>query len=86
MAVCKRCGLKTVLTADDVEKAVEQVRVMKGIKLADDETYNKRLSICRECDKLEYGCTCMLCGCIVNVRAVMADGKCPYPKKSKWLV
>lgn len=84
MAVCKRCGLKTVLTEEDVNKAVEQVRSMKGIKLVGDDEYKRRLDICHECEKLEYGTTCMLCGCIVNVRAIMADGKCPYPKKSKW--
>lgn len=84
MAVCKRCGLKTVLTENDVNKAVEQVRSMRGIKLADDKVYKERLEICHSCEKLEYGSTCMLCGCIINVRAVMAEGKCPYPKHPKW--
>lgn len=84
MAVCKRCGLKTVITDDDINKAVEQVKAMKGIRLVEDNVYTERLNICKTCEKLEYGSTCMLCGCIVNVRAIMADGKCPYPKNPKW--
>lgn len=84
MTICKRCGLKTELKDEDINKAVEQVKAIKGIKIADDSTYNKRLNICKECEKLGYGSTCMMCGCIVNVRAIIANGKCPYPKKSKW--
>lgn len=79
---CKRCGLKTVLNEKEIAKAVEQVKSMKGIKLADNSVYESRLNICGECEKLEYGSTCMACGCIVEVRALTADGKCP---KKKWL-
>lgn len=82
MEKCKRCGLKTVLNEEEIAKAVEQVKAMKGVKLADNEAYQARLNICGECEKLEYGSTCMACGCIVQVRALTADGKCPM---KKWL-
>lgn len=85
MAKCKRCGLKTVLSEEDIEKMVGEVRAMRGIRLAPDAEYARRLEICRGCEKLEYGSTCMLCGCVVHVRAMLADGRCPYPRKSKWL-
>ncbi|MCH5213444.1 MAG: hypothetical protein J1G06_10560 [Oscillospiraceae bacterium] len=84
MAVCKRCGLKTVLSEEDIQKMVNNVRKMRGIRLVDDDEYNRRLEICRNCGKLEYGSTCALCGCVVQVRAMLQDGRCPYPKKSRW--
>lgn len=86
MAKCKRCGLKTVLAESDIEKMVDDVRHMKGIRLVDDDEYKKRLEICGSCEKLEYGSTCALCGCVVQVRAMLKDGRCPFPKKSKWQV
>jgi hypothetical protein len=81
---CKRCGIKTVLSEADIEKMIAEVRAMRGIRFADDEEYNRRLKICKGCEKLEYGSTCALCGCVMQVRAMLKDGRCPYPKKSKW--
>ena len=81
---CKRCGFKTVLGDEDIEKMVADVRAMRGVKLVPDEEYERRLRVCGDCEKLEYGSTCMLCGCVVAVRAMLSDGKCPYPKNSKW--
>ncbi len=80
MEKCKRCGLKTVLNDEEIKKAVEQVKAMRGVRLAEDSLYNERLTVCKECEKLEYGSTCMSCGCIVQVRALLADGKCPLKK------
>lgn len=82
---CKRCGFKTVLDGEEIEKAVGEVRAMRGIETVPDDIYHRRLAVCKVCDKLEYGSTCMLCGCIVHVRALLKDGRCPYPKKTKWI-
>lgn len=84
MAKCKRCGTKTVLSQEEIDKMVSQVTAMKGVRLVDDETYNSRMEKCLECEKLEYGSTCMLCGCVMQVRARLKEGKCPYPKSKKW--
>lgn len=86
MGKCKRCGLKTVLTEDDINKMTAEVRSMRGVKTVADEIYNARLEACFECPKLEYGSTCALCGCVVQVRAMLEGGKCPFPKKSRWSV
>jgi hypothetical protein len=83
MARCKRCGLKTALGEQDIEIMLEQLRG-SGMKLVDNETYEKRLKICMECEKLEYGSTCMLCGAVVQARCLMERGKCPFPKAAKW--
>lgn len=76
--------MKTVLSEDDIEKMVLEVRAMKGIRLVPEEERVRRLEICRDCGKLEYGSTCALCGCVVRVRAMLADGRCPFPKGGKW--
>ena len=46
MAKCKRCGLKTVLSNDDIEKMVGEVRAMRGVRLVDEAEYARRLAIC----------------------------------------
>ncbi len=84
MAKCKRCALKTALSEADIEKMVGEVRSMRGIRLADDEKYAERLRICQACEKFEYGSTCALCGCVMQVRAMLSDGRCPYPCTPKW--
>lgn len=84
MAKCKRCGIKTALSEEDINKMVDEVMHMKGIRLVDEDIYNERIAACMRCEKLEYGSTCMLCGCVVQVRAMLRDGKCPYPKNKKW--
>lgn len=72
--------MKTVLNEDEISEMVEQIKSMKGLRLADESIYNSRIKICGECDKLEYGSTCMSCGCVMQVRARLADGKCPLKK------
>ena len=81
MEKCKRCGLKTVLSDADIEKMVDEVKAMRGIRLVNDEAYAERFGICSDCDKLLYGSTCSVCGCVMQVRARLADGRCP---KKKW--
>ena len=81
MEKCKRCGLKTVLSESDINKMVDEVMAMKGVRLADENVYLKRFEACEMCDKLMYGSTCAVCGCVMQVRARLADGRCP---KKKW--
>lgn len=84
MTKCKRCLVKNEVTDEVIEKMVDEVRAMKGVRLVSEAEFERRYSICRECEKLEYGSTCMLCGCVVQVRARLENGKCPYPKHGKW--
>ena len=81
MAKCKRCGMKTVLSENDIQKMIDEVTSMKGIRLADEDTYKARFDTCMECESLMYGSTCAHCGCVMQVRARLSDGKCP---KKKW--
>lgn len=82
---CKSC-LETVhVKEDEIEKAIKDLERIGKTKMVDDITYESRLSSCSSCDHLEYGTTCMLCGCLVKIRAKLATGRCPYPKKSRWI-
>ncbi|MGN0108062.1 MAG: DUF6171 family protein [Hominilimicola sp.] len=81
MAKCKRCGMKTVLSEDDIQKMIDEVTSMKGVRLADSDTYKARFDVCADCESLMYGSTCAQCGCVMQVRARLLDGKCP---KKKW--
>ena len=82
--ICKRCAAKPSLTEDDIRKMVEQVTSMKGVRLAADGEYERRMALCAECDRFEYGSTCMVCGCVMQVRARLAESRCPYPGNKKW--
>ncbi len=84
MKKCKKCPSKSVLTDDEIAKMVDEIKGMRGIRLVDEPEYGRRLKICEGCEKLEDGATCMLCGCVMQVRAYLADGKCPYPKGGRW--
>ncbi len=74
---CKRCGLKTVLSEEDIARMVAEVTAMKGIRLADAAEYERRFGICAECEHFLYGSTCGVCGCVMQVRARLSDGRCP---------
>lgn len=81
MAKCKRCGLTTMLSDEDIQKMIDEVTNMKGIRLISEEIYAERFNCCKSCDSFMYGSTCSVCGCVMQVRARLLDGKCP---KKKW--
>ncbi len=81
MERCKRCGLKTTLSEEDIQKMVDEVKSMKGIRLIGKSESEKRLVLCYRCEDFMYGSTCSQCGCVMQVRTMLADGKCP---KKKW--
>lgn len=49
-----------------------------------DEQYAARLLVCSSCSSLMEGHTCAVCGCIVQIRAMMADRACPHADSSRW--
>lgn len=42
-----------------------------------EDEYEGRLSVCKECEKLNAG-TCAACGCYVELRALSPVSRCPY--------
>ncbi len=77
--VCRHCLLRDI---EGEEK--EMIRKYRDAITPDsrvpEETYEKRLKICTECEKLVVG-TCLVCGCYVELRALGIGTKCP---KKKW--
>lgn len=52
---------------------------IKGEDQVSPEEYEKRLAICKECERLNAG-TCDACGCYVELRAAAKVSHCPYKK------
>lgn len=78
--VCLRCLLREMSEADasfDVAKYIEK---LKPEDKTDDIEYERRLSVCKECDLLNAG-TCNACGCYVEIRAAGANSHCP---RKRW--
>ena len=75
--LCTRCLLK------DFDKEQYEAIVTNGLSslpkedLTGSDITEKRLAVCRDCDKLNQG-TCLACGCFVEIRASLKKGKCPY--------
>ena len=77
-AGCIRCLLREMA---EVDKAMIE-KYKSAIKAEDQpptEEYERRLSVCKECDKLNAG-TCNACGCYVELRAASKMAHCPHKK------
>ena len=65
------------MAAEDYKKIEKYKEAIKPADRADDVTYERRLSLCKECHRLNAG-TCNACGCYVELRAFMKESDCPY--------
>ena len=74
---CKGCGASVRLRDADVHRILTEYFQGRAVVTVDDAEYERRLAICRSCDSLHYGTTCRHCGCLVQVRAKLADQNCP---------
>lgn len=83
MAVCKKCLLLEAGEEKSFKGVKDYVDNLDLSLKACDEVYQKRLSLCRECDNLISG-MCLKCGCYVEIRAVLKDKSCPNCDERKW--
>lgn len=76
--ICKKCLLRDMAEADKgmIEKYLAAIKQQDRVPA---EEYERRLAICKECDRLNSG-TCAACGCYVELRAAGTVGHCPYKK------
>jgi hypothetical protein len=85
---CKSClesvEAKRRILKDQINDAIDKLTKNKKIKLVSDEVYEFRLLQCMECKYLEFGTTCLQCGCFVQIRAKIADAGCPLSKQKRW--
>lgn len=77
---CKKCLIKEMDEAQYHELIEENIAFLDENDRANDEIYEMRLDVCKECDRLNSG-TCLACGCYVEIRAAFRGGRCP---KKKW--
>nr|WP_274649642.1 hypothetical protein [Paenibacillus humicola] len=82
-APCKGCQADVRVTERQIARMLAAIEA-GSFDLVPDERYAERLAACLSCDSLQYGTTCAYCGCIVHVRAKLADKGCPKPGASKW--
>lgn len=79
---CIRCLLSDQggqVYRDRVERLLAMMD--KDVK-AEAALYEKRLAVCRSCEKLSgeetTAGTCLACGCYVELRAAVRKNRCPY--------
>ena len=68
------------MAEEDIKNLHKYIDVIKMEDRVNEDRYNARLDICRECELLNAA-TCNACGCYVEVRALLKNGSCP---KKKW--
>ena len=81
---CKGCSATVRVSSKEIDEMIAGIVNCKKFKITNPDEYLERLNICSECTSLEYGTTCMQCGCIVQIKAIIQKEKCPYPRNSKW--
>ena len=77
--ICKKCLLREMADTGGVDLD-KYLGALKEADKTDQGTYEKRLSVCRECEHL-IEASCMACGCYVEFRAAIRKNRCP---KKKW--
>lgn len=76
--ICKKCLLREMAEAD--QAMIEKYKnAIKEDDRVSQEQYETRLSVCKECERLNAG-TCAACGCYVELRALVPLSHCPYKK------
>lgn len=76
-AECKACRISVRVSPAEVRRIISQYTQGQDVRLTDDTEADRRLAICADCPDLQYGTTCRHCGCLVPVRARLADKGCP---------
>lgn len=83
MKPCKGCRESVRLSEQEIAAMISQVE-NSGSPLASDSVYEARVAQCSNCSNLQYKTTCMVCGCVVQVRAKLLNNTCPHPQGSLW--
>ena len=73
---CKKCLLRDMDWSDYFQNMYDYIKNIPAKDKVPDEEYERRLSICRECEWLLEG-MCRVCGCYVEMRAAMKVRGCP---------
>lgn len=80
MMLCKKCLLTEIDENEYIKTILDHIASLPVEEKVTEETYNYRLSICKECENLVNG-MCKKCGCFVELRAAKRFMNCPSEKK-----
>ncbi len=83
MNECKRCLLFESAQGETLSIIKEKIKTLSENERVSDDLYEKRLSLCKECDFLISG-MCRKCGCYVEFRAAFKNKSCPDVNNKKW--
>jgi hypothetical protein len=78
-APCPGCGIGVRLSSGELERIIAEYFRGRSPRVVGEPEQDRRLALCGECPDLLYGSTCRHCGCLVEVRARLADYACPAP-------
>ena len=76
---CRKCLTREMEQTEYFRTLHEYIAHLDADLKVDDEVYEERLALCKECEKLYQG-MCRICGCYVELRAVMRKNGCPLVK------
>jgi hypothetical protein len=74
---CLKCLLQEIDPAAYERDVQRLLKAMKPGEKVRDEEYERRLSLCKACERLSNA-TCSACGCYVEIRAAGVRNHCPY--------
>ena len=78
---CRKCLTRDMIGKEEYFRSLrEYIANLDPEIKADEALYEERLAVCKECDLLLEG-MCRICGCYVELRAVVAKNICP---RKKW--
>ena len=80
--ICKKCLVRDFDSGELFHTMQEYIARMDEDIKAPQEEYERRLTICSECEKLRSG-MCGVCGCYVEMRAAVKTHYCPDVHK-RW--
>lgn len=77
--ICRKCLTRDMDWDGYFENLHAYIENLDAELKAEKPLYEKRLSVCKECDLLADG-MCRACGCYVELRAALGKNRCPYEK------
>lgn len=77
--ICRKCLTRDMDRKEYFENLHTYIANLDEDLKVEEPLYEKRLSLCKECDLLLDG-MCRACGCFVELRAAMKKNACPYDK------
>lgn len=77
--ICRKCLTRDMDQTEYFENLYAYIQNLDEEIKVNEEIYEERLTLCKECDLLADG-MCRACGCFVELRAALNKNACPYDK------